>query len=91
MTRTREKAKADYDEAHWVDRGCEYEPSCLECPRDVSECPDMVPRMRVKIRMERQLAAITALRADGLTVKEIAGAMKVSLRTIYRAIGEKRA
>jgi hypothetical protein len=88
MTRTREKGKADYDEAHWVDTGCEYEPSCLECPRDVNECPDMVPRMRLKIRMDRQLAAINALRADGLTALEISEAMKISLRTVQRGLSQ---
>jgi DNA-binding NarL/FixJ family response regulator len=87
MTRTKGKTKSDYDEPHWVDNGCAFEPSCVDCVRDLSECPDMVPRMKQKVRKERKREAIMALRADGLTNKEIAEAMKISERTVARAIG----
>ncbi len=89
MTRIRDKAKADYEYSHWEDKGCEFEPSCLECPRPLSACPNEVPRIKQKIKMERKRIAVMALSADGLTTKEIAEAMRISQRTVQRALGGK--
>jgi len=89
MTRTQGKTKADYEDTNWEDTGCEYEPSCLECPRPLRQCPDMVPRLRQKISKKRRRIAIMAMKADGFSTKEVAEALKVSVRTVARAIGGK--
>jgi len=91
MTRTVGQAKSDYKEPHWEDKGCDYEPSCLECTRPLDQCPDMVPKMKQRITKERKSMAIRACRADGFTVKEIAESLKISERTVTRALkGDKK-
>jgi len=51
----------------------------------------MVPKMKQRITKERKSMAIRACRADGFTVKEIAESLKISERTVTRALkGDKK-
>jgi len=89
MTRTRDKGKADYDDANWEDTGCEFEDRCLDCKRPVEICPATADRVFQRDAMQRHIAEVRARKSEGQSNDEICQAMGISLRTIQRATGGK--
>lgn len=69
----------------YEDGGCSLYASCLACP--LSECRYEGKQINERQANERQAAA-RAMRAEGRTFDEIRGALKVSLRTVYRYLEE---
>lgn len=67
----------------YVDRGCEVAPACLACP--LPRCKYDEPSVaRVPHWVRRRQERIIALRDRGMTAREIARTVGVSLRTVYR-------
>jgi DNA invertase Pin-like site-specific DNA recombinase len=71
------------------DEGCEFSPSCLNCPlpRCIEDEPGGRQRIRKKVRDDK----IADLRRDGKSIAEIADTFGVSKRSIYRALAATRA
>lgn len=76
------------DNVNWKDTGCELYPSCLNCPRET--CIEEEPRAILRERMNDRALEMMALKAEGKTVKEIARAFKVSIRTVQRSLATVR-
>jgi hypothetical protein len=76
------------DAENWKDTGCELYESCLDCPRD--RCIEDEPRGRQKMRMNSRSLKMLFLRRQGKSVKDIARAFAVSIRTVQRALAEHR-
>ncbi len=76
------------DNVNWKDTGCELYPSCLRCPRET--CIEEEPRAILRERLNDRAMEMMALREEGKTVKEIARAFKVSIRTVQRALASMR-
>ena len=76
-------AKPNEHQSLYPDNGCEHSPSCLQCP--LEKCvhdelrPGGVPRLKLKAR-RRKIASLTA---RGVSVKQIASRLGVSLNTVY--------
>lgn len=75
----------------YIDTGCAYHPSCLECPRPVCLHDDRSLTVRLRSRTRR--VHLRRLLATGLTVRQAAPKVGVSLRTAFRLLGplDKRA
>ena len=71
------------DEIEWRDEGCEFFPSCLNCP--LPRCVEDEPRGQQRLRMAARKRRMAELRRRGKSVKEIAELFGVSLRTVQRA------
>jgi hypothetical protein len=71
---------------HYKDEGCEYAPSCLECP--YPQCLYDEPRGRQQWLKELRNKEINRLFSTGWKVKELALLFGVSQRTIQRALKE---
>lgn len=65
---------------HPPDTGCSFSPRCTECPLPACRY-EMPPKVAGTIAREMQ---VTELEARGLTVKQIAAAMGVTRRTVFR-------
>ena len=76
------------DECNWKDKGCEFYPSCLNCPLPV--CIEEEPRGRQKLRKRAREHRIAALRREGKSIAEIAVMFSLSRRSIYRALSMNR-
>lgn len=76
------------EDIHWRDEGCEFFPSCLNCPleRCIEEEPDGRRRLKKLARIRR----VESLKAAGKSPAEIAGIIGVSTRTIQRALAADR-
>ncbi|MGD0353277.1 MAG: helix-turn-helix domain-containing protein [Dehalococcoidia bacterium] len=72
------------DEVEWRDQGCEFFPSCLNCP--LPKCVEDEPRGQQRLRMAARKRRMEDLRRMGKSVKEIAGLFGVSRRTVQRAL-----
>ncbi len=72
------------DDINWRDHGCEFFPSCLNCP--LPKCVEDEPRGQQRLRMAARRRHMVELRHNGKTVKEIAGLFCVSTRTVQRAL-----
>jgi DNA-binding NarL/FixJ family response regulator len=72
------------DECNWKDKGCEFYPSCLNCP--LPECIEEEPRGRQKMRKRARENRIATLRREGKSIAEIAGIFSLSRRSVYRAL-----
>ena len=68
----------------WRDQGCELFPSCLNCPRP--RCIEDEPRGKQKLRARTRARRMGVLRDEGKTVRQIAEAYGVSVRTVQRAL-----
>jgi hypothetical protein len=68
----------------YPDRGCEVEPSCLNCslPRCKHDDPAEAQRY---LRQERDRRIATVMRLEGLTVEAAAERFSVTVRTIWRS------
>jgi hypothetical protein len=70
--------------ANWKDRGCRLHPSCLECP--LACCIEDMPRARSQGRLDARNAAMRGMKLRGSSLKAIAAAFRVSVRTVQRAL-----
>jgi hypothetical protein len=75
------------DDINWRDWGCEFSPSCLNCP--LPRCVEDEPRGQQRLRMDERKKRMMELRKIGKSVKEIAGLFGVSTRTVQRALENK--
>ena len=73
----------DHD-CNWKDEGCEFYPSCLNCP--LPRCIEDEPGGRQRMRKQARNDKIVELRRDGKSIAEIAGAFGISKRSVYRAL-----
>jgi transposase-like protein len=79
MAATREHTGLPEDTAY-RDTGCSYHPACLTCP--LVRCRfDAAPGVA---RAEGATVALLTLLRAGRTVEEVASAIGVSRRTVYR-------
>ncbi len=69
------------------DTGCELAPSCLACP--LERCKHDDPGIMRRNRSTKRDKEIVQLRASGKSVADIAIAVGVSERTVYRVIQRK--
>jgi hypothetical protein len=69
---------------NWKDGGCDLHPACLECP--LPHCIEEQPRGRQKRRLDGRGDAMALMVGKGNTVREIAAAYEVSVRTVQRAL-----
>jgi hypothetical protein len=79
------------EDMEWPDDGCEFFPSCLNCP--LPHCLEEEPRGKQKLRMLTRAEQMAKLREEGKSTTEIAGLFKVSMRTVQRALsscGQKK-
>ncbi len=76
------------DDVNWRDRGCEFYPSCLNCP--LPRCVEDEPRGQQRLRMAARQRRMLELRHIGKSVKEIAELFCVSIRTVQRALENKK-
>jgi DNA-binding NarL/FixJ family response regulator len=76
------------DEIAWRDEGCEFFPSCLNCP--LPQCVEDEPRGQQRLRMAARKRRMAELRRSGKSVKEIAELFGVSRRTVQRALENQR-
>lgn len=68
-----------YEDSYFPDRGCRHSPSCLRCPLPACAYDDP------SLAIARRLQALT-LHERGLPTREIAAAIGVSERTVYRLL-----
>jgi DNA-binding NarL/FixJ family response regulator len=70
------------EHANYTDTGCNYHPRCLNCPFPVCryDNPDFKRQERASSQREQVLAA----KRSGQTAAEIANALGISTRTVYR-------
>jgi len=73
---------------HYRDEGCELAPSCLNCP--FPYCIEDMPRGRQRRRKEIRNWEIFRSYSQGEGVKQIAQRLKVSERTVQRALKERQ-
>ncbi len=66
------------------DHGCKLFPVCLECPLPC--CMDEIPTVNQHVRLLHRAVEVDRLRKQGKSIKEIATRLKVSQRTVRRAI-----
>jgi DNA-binding NarL/FixJ family response regulator len=72
------------DDINWRDGGCDFSPSCLNCP--LPRCVEEEPRGQQRLRMDARKKRMLELKKDGKSVKEIAGLFGISTRTVQRAL-----
>lgn len=70
------------DEVNFRDTGCDVAPACLRCP--LARCRYDVPGGVRTFRIQQRTREVERLRADGLSVREIAERLGVSRRTVFR-------
>ena len=66
------------------DEGCEFSPSCLNCP--LPRCIEEQPRERQRLKMLVRAGRMAKLREQGKSPSEIASIFGVSMRTVQRAL-----
>jgi DNA-binding CsgD family transcriptional regulator len=76
------------DEIEWRDQGCEFFPSCLNCP--LPKCIEDEPRGQQRLRMASRKRRMEELRRLGKSVREIAELFGVSTRTVQRALKDEK-
>jgi hypothetical protein len=72
----------------YADHGCSYAPSCLNCPFEVCRydrgfAGNRVSKAAERVRRDEE---ITAMRASGMQVEQIAQARGISGRTVARIL-----
>lgn len=70
----------------YVDRGCNYHPSCLTCPFAVCRY-DAEGGIR-SLQVNERIPKLLAMRRAGKTNREMALALGISVRSVQRLIGE---
>lgn len=67
------------------DDGCQVSPSCLACPLEQCKHDDTKGLMRARVANRRKLIC-DAMEANGWSAQVASKELRVSVRTIYRAI-----
>ena len=73
---------------HFDDDGCKVAPRCLECP--LERCRYDTLGGLTTIKRQQLDERVLALRARGMTLRAIAQAEGVALRTVLRALERNR-
>jgi hypothetical protein len=68
-----------------ADTGCEESPSCLSCPLPMCVL-DVPSESKRREKAEAQEREVVRLRDEGMTAPEIARALGVSVRQVYRRL-----
>jgi len=68
----------------YKDTGCHFHPACLSCPLPVCYLEDVRPHVRA--RNSARLALLRRLMEGGLSVKEAAPYVGISLRHAFRLL-----
>ena len=76
---------AHLGDAHWKDTGCEVAPACLQCPLIRCKYDEALIHTSTLRFRERRLTAIR-MTDEGKSQDEIAEALGVSRRSVYRAL-----
>ena len=76
------------EDMHWRDEGCEFFPSCLNCP--LERCIEEEPGGRRRLKRQARIRRITNLKNGGKSPAEIARIIGVSTRTVQRALSDVR-
>jgi AraC-like DNA-binding protein len=76
------------NDCNWKDEGCEFYPSCLNCP--LPRCIEDEPGSRQRMRKQARDDKIVELRRDDKSIAEIAGVFGMSKRSVYRALAASR-
>jgi DNA-binding CsgD family transcriptional regulator len=76
------------EEINWRDEGCEVFGSCLNCP--LPRCVEEEPRGRQRLILAARNRRMVELRRSGKSVKDIAGLLGVSRRTVERALKNQK-
>ena len=72
----------------YVDRGCNYHPSCLTCPFVVCRY-DMEGGGGIRaLQVNERIPKLLAMRRAGKTNREMALALGISVRSVHRLMGE---
>ena len=71
----------------YQDNGCELAPKCLECPLPVCKY-DGYRNAQKKLLREIRDRRIREMKLGGAAVAEIAESLGVSLRTVFRGLGQ---
>ena len=82
MTLPRVRKDALPEETEYRDDGCSYHPHCLSCPLTVCRYDD--PHLLIAMRIQEQRQKAVRLRAEGLTVNDVAARLNISRRTVFR-------
>ena len=73
------------DDVHWKDTGCEESPLCTQCPLIRCKYDEALIHPSTLRFRERRLTAIR-MTDEGKSRDEIAEALGVSRRSVYRAL-----
>jgi transposase-like protein len=68
--------------SNWKDTGCELHSLCLECP--FPRCLEDKPRGKQRVRLKMRALAMRKMRRGGISVRVVAMAFGVSVRTVQR-------
>lgn len=72
---------------HYRDEGCEFAPSCLDCP--LPHCIEDIPRGKQRLRKEfRDRAILNSFLAEGISIKQLATKFGLSKRTVQRVLSK---
>ena len=69
---------------NYPDNGCAVYLACLECP--LPRCIEEMPRAMQNIRLLRRAIEVNKLHKQGKSISDIASRLKVSTRTVRRAM-----
>lgn len=73
----------------YPDAGCEFSPTCLNCPLPV--CIYDEPGGKQAVLKRRRAAEMCRLHyQEGKTIRELAGIFRVSVRTVQRVLKESK-
>lgn len=75
--------------SNWKDTGCELHSLCLECP--FPRCLEEKPRGKQRLRLKTRASAMRKMRRSGISVRVVAMAFGVSVRTVQREMKRRRA
>jgi len=74
---------------NWKDTGCGLHSLCLECP--FPRCLEEKPRGKQQARLKLRALAMRNMRHSGNSVRDVAKAFGVSIRTVQREMKRRRA
>ena len=72
------------EDINWRDEGCQFYPSCLNCP--LPRCIEEEPRGKQRLKKIARAIRMGELKQSGKSLEEIASTFAVSKRTVQRAL-----
>ena len=74
---------------HYQDEGCQFSPSCLDCP--FPECVEDLPHGRAKVaKLLRNREVQRLYFTEKKSVRELTARFKISRRTLFRVLAAGR-